>query len=279
MLDTKTFNKLSDREYKRQTQQHWSGNPCGSNTSEKRDLTREYFDDVEVYRYQTHPWILENMDRFDINGKKTLEIGYGMGTDHLALARRGAIMHGIDITQRNREITSKRLELYGESSDLATGDAEHLLYDDNSFDFVYSFGVIHHTPKTERVIAEIHRVLKPGGRCWVTVYHKNSVFFWWSVLLCKHIIRQRYWRYTLKQELSFVEHPGDNPNLVIRLYRRDEFGRLFHHFSSCQTSIEHLLPADIAVLGRLFRDRERPRPFFNRLGKRWGWYVVAEAQK
>jgi ubiquinone/menaquinone biosynthesis C-methylase UbiE len=279
MFDTKTFNKLSDQEYKRQTQRHWSGSPCGSNTSEKQTLTKEYFDDVEAYRYRTHPWILKNIEQFDIKGKKVLEIGYGMGTDHLALARRGAIMHGIDITQRNFEITSSRFALYGESSGLVTGDAEHLPYEDNSLDFVYSFGVIHHTPRTDKVIAEIYRVLKPGGKCWITVYHRNSVFFWWSVLLWKHVIRQRYWRYTLRQELSFIEYPGDNPNLVIRLYGREEFAQLFRAFTSCTASVEHLLPGDIAVFGRFVADRERPRPFFDRAGKRWGWYVVAEAQK
>ena len=192
MLDTKTFNQLSDEEYKRQTQEHWSGDPCGSNTSEKQELRKGYFDEVEVYRYRTHPWILDNINRFDIKGKETLEIGYGMGTDHLSLARRGATMHGIDLTQRHYGITSKRFELYGESSKLLTGDAENLPYEDNFFDFVYSFGVIHHTPNTEKAISEIHRVLKPGGKCWVTVYHKNSIFFWWSVLLWKHIIKQRF---------------------------------------------------------------------------------------
>lgn len=279
MVDTKTFDRLSDKEYKRRTQEHWGSDPCGSSTSDKERMSREFFDEVEAYRYRTHPWILENIGRFDIKDKRVLEIGYGMGTDHLALARRGTLMHGIDLTRRNFEVTSKRFEIYGEKSELITGDAETLPYDDGYFDFVYSFGVIHHTPSTEKVVAEIHRVLKPGGKCWITVYHKNSLYFWWTVYLWKHILKRGYRNYTIQQELSLLEYPGDDPDLVIRLYEQDEFGRLFDRFSSCRSSVDHLLAGNIAGLSRIFSDHERPRPFFDWLGERLGWYVVAEAVK
>jgi len=279
MVDTRTFDRLSGEEYKRRSQAHWGDVPCGSNTSDKEPLSREYFDEIEAYRYRLHPWILENIERFPIDDKQVLEIGYGMGTDHLALARQGARMHGIDLTKRNFELTSRRFELYGEHSALITGDGEALAYADGSFDFVYSFGVIHHMPDAEKVISEIHRVLKPGGRCWVTVYHKNSLYFWWTVYLWKHILKRGYRKHTLQQALSLLEYPGDDPDLIVRLYRRAELVRLFDRFGSCRSEIRHLLAGNVVGLHRILSDPERPRPLLDWLGKRWGWYVVVDAVK
>jgi ubiquinone/menaquinone biosynthesis C-methylase UbiE len=237
------------------------------------------FEGVEQQRYKTHPWILESIEQFDIEGKAVLEVGFGMGTDHLAMARRGGIMHGIDLTPRNLEITSMRFAAYGFESALTTDDAENLPYANDSFDFVYSFGVVHHTPSTEKSVSEIHRVLKPGGKCWITVYHKNSLFFWWTTYLWSHLIKGGHKACTLRQQLSLIEFPNDNPSMVIRLFKKHEFVRLFDCFSSATASVEHLLPIDIAVLSWFIPDPERPRAFLDWLGKRWGWYVIVEAQK
>lgn len=162
-MDTKDYKQLSDEEYKQQSQLNWGKAPCGSNYAEGEYLSKEYFDDLERSRYQIQDWQLSEFDTFDIKGKQVLEIGFGMGTDHLSLARRGGIMHGIDITPGNKSITEKRFALYGYETELVIGDAEHLPYADDSFDFVYSFGVLHHTPNMQAAIDEIYRVLKPGG--------------------------------------------------------------------------------------------------------------------
>jgi SAM-dependent methyltransferase len=55
-------------------------------------------------------------------------------------------------------------------------DAEHLEFPEGSFDFVWSWGVIHHSSSTERILKEIHRVLRPGGRAVIMVYHRG----WWN---------------------------------------------------------------------------------------------------
>jgi ubiquinone/menaquinone biosynthesis C-methylase UbiE len=212
-----------------------------------------------------------------------LEIGIGMGTDNLNLARRGANMHGIDLTPRNLEITKKRLSLYGLNSQLVTADAENLPYADNSMDFIYSFGVIHHSPDTERIISEIHRVLKPGGRCWVTVYNKNSIFFWWSVFFVYYLLLGGWCRRTLKQQLSLIEYPNTDQNMVIRLYTQKQFRALFRNFSEIRSSIRHLLPIDIAGIGyflkKVFRNPDEPARFWNALGEKFGWYIVINAIK
>lgn len=282
-MDTRTFKEFSSKEYKRQTQLHWTKAPCGSNCSEEAPFTLTYFEGIEDHRYRTHPWIKEAIESFDIKGKKVLEIGFGMGTDNLNLARRGANVHGIDLTLGNVVITKKRLSLYGLNSELVTADAENLPYADNSMDFVYSFGVIHHSPDTKRIISEIYRVVKPGGRCWVTVYNKNSIFFWWSILFIYYILLGGWRRRTLKQQLSLIEYPNTDENMVIRLYTKKEFSGLFRKFSTIKTCIRHLLPIDIAVFGyflsKFHQNANQSTGLWNTLGKRLGWYIVVDAIK
>jgi len=278
-INTTRFGLLSSKEYKKETKSHWSKSPCGSNYSDAEFGTKEYFDQVEMHRYSTHPWIKKAVDSFDIKGQNILEIGFGMGTDHLNLARRGGIMHGVDLTPRNLEITSKRFELYGLKTKLSVGDAERLPYNSNTMDFIYSFGVVHHSPDTKAIISEIQRVLKPGGKCWVSVYHKNSIFFWWSVLVVKYLMKGGHTKRELNQQLSLVEYPGTNENMVIRLYKRKEFELLFHQFAQTHSYVRHLLPCDIAYFSCFFKNRCQPSSFCNMLGKRVGWYVVVEALK
>lgn len=278
-MDTADFNRLHPEEYKRQTKQHWGANPCGSNTSGKEQGTREYFEEVEAHRYRTHPWILEAIRGFGLRGKRVLEIGYGMGTDHLAMARQGAILHGIDLTSRNLEVTRARLGMYEFTSELSVGDAENLPYADDSFDFVYSFGVVHHSPDTRKIVSEIHRILAPGGRCHVTVYHRNSVFFWWTVYAVNYLFRGGWRERTLEQQLSLIEYPNTNQDMVIRLYRKGEFAGMFRRFRGVRSSVRHLIPVDIAVISRWFTDPYSPVPLLNRIGRRYGWYVIVDAQK
>lgn len=278
-MDTADFTRLPPEEYKRQAQLHWSAAPCGSNTSGKELWTREYFDEVEAHRYRTHPWILEAIRGFKLRGKRVLEIGYGMGSDHLSMGRQGAILNGIDLTPGNLEVTRARLDLYGYASELAVGDAENLPYPEGTFDFVYSFGVIHHSPNTRKIISEIHRVLSPGGRCYVTVYHRNSMFFWWTVNAVNYLLKGGWRKRTLEQQLSLIEYPNTSEDMVIRLYRRNEFAQMFHAFRRTRCYVRHLIPVDIAIFSRLFADPYRPVPFLDRIARRLGWYVVVEAEK
>lgn len=272
--DTTYFEELSPDEYKAQTKINWTTAPCGSSYSGKELMTKEFYEEVEHHRYSTHPWILENIGRFDLKGKKLLEIGYGMGTDHLSLARQGAELFGLDLTPKNLEITRRRLHLFGFDSQLAVGDAERLPYNDQSFDFVYSFGVIHHSPDTQKIISEIYRILKPGGRCWITVYHRNSIFFWWSLFIYDWIIKGGRKRETLKQRISRIEYPNINPNLVIRLFGRKEIERMFYRFSKVKTTVNHLIRDDIALFGKYL-----PEALLKLLSRISGWYIIVDARK
>jgi len=105
-----------------------------------------------------------------------LEIGIGMGADHLEWAKANPhSLTGVDLTERAVAFTSERLAHYGFHSDLRAADAEQLPFPSNSFDIVYSYGVLHHSPDTAAAIRDVHRVLRPGGSARVMIYHYSSI--------------------------------------------------------------------------------------------------------
>lgn len=79
------------RNYKEASKHNWGNDPCGAHTADTNKveyLSKEYFDLLDKKRIEAEPWMPEEFDKMGINGKKVLEIGYGMGRDHLQLARR-----------------------------------------------------------------------------------------------------------------------------------------------------------------------------------------------
>lgn len=159
----------------------WNGQPCGTNIVPPHDLTDDasflrYLDEYDSFRYDREGHILTMFDRFDLTGKRVLEIGLGQGADSERLIRRGAIWSGIDLTPASIEIVGRRLRLKQLEFDrLELGSAVHMPFADNSFDYVYSFGVLHHVPNIAGAQAEIHRVLNPGGQALIMMYAKHSI--------------------------------------------------------------------------------------------------------
>lgn len=152
----------------------WERTPCGSWDASAPEGTREYFDQIERRRYELEPFI-HRFARFgETRGRRVLEIGVGLGTDHVQFARAGADLTGVDLTPKGVELVGRRLALEGLESDLQVADAERLPFEDASFDVVYSWGVLHHTPDTPRAVREAIRVLRPGGRLCVMVYSRHA---------------------------------------------------------------------------------------------------------
>jgi 2-polyprenyl-3-methyl-5-hydroxy-6-metoxy-1,4-benzoquinol methylase len=118
-----------------------------------------------------------------LSGKRVLEIGCGAGAITAQLAKNGAVVTAIDLTSHAIALTRRRFELFGLPCDIRQMDAERLEFPDETFDFVWSWGVIHHSADTEAIIREIHRVLKPHGEARVMVYHRNSINFWVGLIL------------------------------------------------------------------------------------------------
>ena len=159
---------------KEQVKSFWTRTPCGSWDATAPEGTPEYFAQIEARRYELEPFILRFAQFDTAREQSVLEIGVGLGTDHVQFARAGARLHGVDLTERGIELVRRRLELEGLTSELRTADAERLPFPDASFDYVYSWGVLHHTPDTRAAVREAIRVLRPGGRICVMVYSRHA---------------------------------------------------------------------------------------------------------
>jgi SAM-dependent methyltransferase len=152
----------------------WERTPCGSWDATAPEGSPEYFQQIERRRYELEPFI-PGFAAFESTAERDLlEIGVGLGTDHVRFARAGAKLTGVDLTERGIELVQRRLELEELDSNLITADAERLPFPDQSFDVVYSWGVLHHTPNTPRAVAEAIRVLRPGGVIRVMLYARHS---------------------------------------------------------------------------------------------------------
>lgn len=152
----------------------WDESSCGEIYAEGDSLRRQ-FETHATARYALEPYI-RAFAGFDGLAKDVLEIGVGMGADHVEWARSGTrSLVGIDFTPRAVDWTAKRLACEGHAGRLLVADAENLPFGDGSFDVVYSWGVLHHTPDTQRCFEEVLRVLRPGGQARIMIYHRPSI--------------------------------------------------------------------------------------------------------
>ena len=152
----------------------WDEAACGERLY-LPDVSAEAFRSHAQARYEIEPFIRPFAHFDESRGLRVLEVGVGLGADHQCFAEQGAQLSGVDLTPRAIEMTRRRLDALGLASDLRVGDAEHLDFPDNTFDVVYSWGVIHHSPDTAQAAREIFRVLKPGGVARVMIYHSPSL--------------------------------------------------------------------------------------------------------
>lgn len=264
-------------DYKREVQRLWDADPCGA-ICEFEPGTRDFFDAVEKYRYCDYaPWMKKAFNFGRYKGKKVLEVGFGLGTDLMQFARAGADVNGIDITRTHYELTRKRFELYGFKADLRLGDAENMPFQDNSFDVVYSFGVLHHTPDTNRAIDEIYRILKPGGEAVISLYHKNSAHYWLANVIYKGVIRGRLLIERIDDILVEMEcgtHSDAKP--LVKVYTKKEAREMFKKYSTVNIDIYHLRRSDCRVSGIFVPIHQS---ILDTLSKYFGWYVVIHAIK
>lgn len=256
---------------------HWENEPCGTRDlpSDDRDA---FFARLERERYELEPYI-PGFARFEeARGKKVLEIGVGAGSDFVNWARHGAEATGVDLTEHALRLTGERLQREGLRAELRLADAEHLAFPDESFDLVYSWGVLHHTPDTRRAIGEVHRVLKPGGRALIMLYRVPSWtgFALWS-LHC--LSRLRPWQSAKWAIGRYLESPGT------KAYTDLEARQLFHGFAhvSVRRRLSH---GDLLLMRAGTRYRSWPYRLIWRLYPRWmvrltgdrlGFYLLIEA--
>jgi ubiquinone/menaquinone biosynthesis C-methylase UbiE len=152
----------------------WSTEACGTHFIRDFADERDFYERFREYRYHTE-WHIPLLVPFaEARGKKILEIGTGNGADGVMFALNGADYTGVDLTDTALEATRRHFAVQGLIGLFQREDAESLSFPNETFDWVYSHGVLHHTPHTLKAIDEVWRVLKPGGRAIIMLYHKHS---------------------------------------------------------------------------------------------------------
>ena len=201
----------------------WNETPCGTDGTVQEDTA--FFAAIEAERYRQQYW-QHSFFEFDQKNKKVLEIGIGLGTDLKQFARSGAACYGADITDRHMELTRQNFGLEGYAVDVSKADATKLPFPDGYFDTVYSFGVVHHIPEIEVVLAEINRVLKPGGMVQLAVYHLFSIHT--LSLFLRAILNFSIFRIGVRGVLATIEHGADGVDTkpYVRLYSKSGFAGL-----------------------------------------------------
>jgi SAM-dependent methyltransferase len=272
---------MPETDAKLETQRQWNANPCGADSAADLEPgTPAFFRSVEQHRYEVYaPWLKQRAGFSAFAGARVLEIGPGLGTDHAQFARAGARNFAIDLTATHLAMTKRRFTHEQLRTRLTRGDAERLPFASESFDVVYSFGVLHHTPDTARAVLEAWRVLKPGGVAIVSLYHRHSAFHWIATVLCRGVRRGELFTRGYRRLLSDVEHGARESGAapLVRVLSRRQCRRLFARFSEVSVSADHI------DVGHVFPSRPPSPPgrrrLLEKLAGRWGWYLTVTARK
>ncbi len=209
----------------------WDLASCGEELYLKGKDEQEQFSNQMKIRYHLEPFIEPFAGFAESRHKKVLEIGVGLGADHQRFAENNAILYGCDLSARAVEKTRRRLNLLGLHSNLQVADTENLPYQSATFDLVYSYGVIHHTPNTEQALQEIHRVLKPGGKARIMIYHKYSML---GFMLWVRYALFRFRPFTSLHDVYdlHMESPGT------KAYTKDEAKEMCKDFSEVKIEVK-----------------------------------------
>ena len=235
--------------------------------------SREFFEETKKYRYSLYPYF-QNLMEFDkYRGKKVLEIGVGQGVDHSQFAKNGAIMYGLDLTPRHIQITQKRFDVLGLKSDLLVADAEELSFSSESFDLVYSCGVLFLVPDIEKAVNEIYRVLKPGGKVIALFYNKNSFYYYINIIAYQGIIKGELQYLTFDKLKDW--HAGDGfAYPPIKYFNKRMLRKLFNRFSNQEFFVTTLTKGHLPGIGKFFT-----QGMIDFYSKYFGFYITIKATK
>jgi SAM-dependent methyltransferase len=286
----------------------WTSYQPGFRASDAPVGSAEFFAEVEAHRYALEPDIPEMVGFEKWAGADVLEGGCGIGTDAMRFVRAGARYTGVDFSPSALALARDRAAASGVGADTARfvqGSLTDLPFPDASFDLVYSNGVIHHLPATQRAIDEFRRVLRPGGTAIVMVYHRASLNFRFSIMIVRRLLaglllvpgapqaiarvtgerpevidghrallREHGTRY-LGDPALFLSHNTDGPgNPLSKVYSADGMRRAFSAWSEVETQVRFL-----NLRAYPFGERLERMPAIRALGRRAGWHLWVRATR
>jgi SAM-dependent methyltransferase len=245
---------------------YWNERVHDTRLSDDPRGSPEFFAALDAYRLQKSDYLLRIVDFGAWAGRDVLEIGCGAGLDLVRFARGGARVTGVDVAQAAIELTRDNCRVAGASAALLEADGACLPFPDSSFDLVYCLAVLSFARDPAGVVAEAHRVLRPGGEAIFMVYNRRS----WMTLLLK-VFGTRIGR-------GHADAPG------FRTYSLEEFAGLLSAFAEKRFQAERLPAAsarDGGIAGGLFN--RMVVPVLRALPDRWlrpyGWHLLAFCRK
>ena len=281
---------------------YWDTNPCNSNYSAEEDR-RRYFEEVTYRRFHGREWHVPLIANFDgFKDKDVLEIGCGIGTDGQAFAEKGARYVGVDLSPNSIALSQERFNLFDIKGTFKVVNAEEgIPFPDDSFDHVYSFGVIHHTPNPRAVVDEIYRVLRQGGTFTVMLYNRSSINYHIEIMFLRKLFRWMLypkfmpgliskmtgfdaWKLEGHRELvkrgrmtkqEWININTDGPYCPLsRVYNKREAAKLFSKFDDLRQEIWEFNTEHWSFIGRSISTR-----LARWIGRKWGWHRIIYGRK
>ena len=244
----------------------WDDRPCNVRHSSKEVGTKEYFDEVERKKFFVEPHILDFTEFSKWEGKKVLEIGCGLATVGLNFALNGADYTGVELSESSLELAKQRFEVFEQTGKFYSGNAEELstFVPAETYDLVYSFGVIHHSPHPEKIISEIKKYMNKNSVLKIMLYAKDS----WK-------------NYMIEAGLDQPEAQYGCP--IANTYTKQDVVDLLDGYEVLSIEQDHIFPYQIEPYknGEYVRQpwfESMPPEMFRVLEKNLGWHLLITAK-
>jgi SAM-dependent methyltransferase len=236
-------------------------------------LSADYCKAALDHRYGLYPFINEFVDFGAWAGQRILEVGCGQGADLSQFAFAGAMAHACDLTMKHCHISRMFVQTCGSRATVVQADARALPYPSNTFDLVYSFGVLLLIEDLDAAIAEIHRVLKPGGTVIAMFYNRHSLHYYLKTLFYYGVVCDLE---TLIGPRRLVDWFTDGFGYPRTYQQTPEFlHRAFGRFTVERLVLRNLSRDQIP----LFPFGDYPAEFWSWVASRLGFYLMLRGRK
>lgn len=244
----------------------WDDRPCNIRHSGKDIGTKEYFDEVEAKKFFVEPHILDFTEFSNWEGKKVLEIGCGLATVGANFAINGAEYTGVELSESSLELAKKRFEVVGQRGSFYSGNAEELssFVPVETYDLIYSFGVIHHSPHPEKIISEIKKYMNENSTLKIMLYAKDS---WKNYMI----------------EAGFDQPEAQYGCPIANTYTKQEVIELLNGYEVLSIEQDHIFPYQVEPYknGKYIKQPwfdSMPPEMFRTLEKNLGWHLLITAK-